>query len=165
MGLFKRLKADRDRLKEAREVFNQPGFGDMVRSGWEAAAKMQSPGAMQHLVEEAQRAAALASSGVPTPATVRAVERVAPEPAKVGTGSAPPGFGPAGDAPTFDLSAVSPPEVKVDVEVHPPGQQPYEASFTQAVPEQGIAALAPGATITVKIDPSDPSSMLLWGLV
>jgi hypothetical protein len=164
VGFFKRLKSNVQDLERAREVVTQPGFADMVRSGQDAYAEMQSGGEMGQLVADAQRTAALATSGVPTPATLVSVERVARPQSGIGPGGAPPGFGPAGAAPTLGVSAALPPRAKIDVKVHPQGEPAYAASFTQSLSEQVLTALRPGATITVRVDPGDPSSMMLWGM-
>jgi hypothetical protein len=160
MGFFRRLRAERQSIEQAREIMSEPGFADMVRSGQEAYATLQTSGGMEHMLEDAQRAATLASSGVTTPAIVKALA-VAASPS---LGSAPPGFGPAGEAPSPMMAPGFATQTKVDVEVRPDGGTPYAASFTQSLPQQVISMLRPGMIITVRVDPSDPSSMLFWGL-
>jgi hypothetical protein len=125
---------------------------------------MASSGQLQELMADGQLASRLATSGVPMPATVRSVEKTESKPTDVGAGGAPPGWGPVGEAPAqAGFHFQMPSEAKVNVEVHPPGKPAYEASFTQALPEQYVATLTPGTTITVRVDPNDPSAMLLWG--
>ena len=139
----------------------QPGFADMIRQGQAMAKQMQSSGQMQELMAYAQRASTLATSGVATPATVKSIEMLAaPESAP---GGVPPGFGPAGEAPSAMPSMTMPQQAKVTVEVRPDGKPAYEATFTQSVPEQAKGMLAPGSSITVRVDPNDPSSMMWWG--
>jgi hypothetical protein len=161
MGFFDRLKADKQSIDQAREVMSQPGFADMVRQGQEAAAQMQASGQMQHLMADAQRASTLVTSGVSTTATVKSVERIAGAPS--GGGSAVPGWGPAGEAPSPAVNAMMPTEMKITVEVQPEGKAAYEGSFTQALPEQLGSSIAPGTRIIVRVDPNDPSSMMWWG--
>ena len=164
MGFFSRLRSTKSGIDASVELAKQPGFADMIRQGQEAYAQMATSGELQELMADGQLASRLATSGIPMPATVRSVEKVESKPTAASPGEAPPGWGPVGEAPAqagfhFQL----PSETKVNVEVQPPGKPAYEASFTQALPEQYVATLAPGTTITVRVDPSDPSAMLLWG--
>ena len=161
MGLFDDLNRDRKAIDQAQELMKQPGFADMVRQSQEMAKQMQSSGQMQELMAYAQRASTLATSGVATPATVKSMEVLAAPEAP--SGGAPPGFGPAGEAPSPMPSMSMPAQAKVTVEVRPDGKPAYEATFTQSVPEQAKGMLAPGSEITVRVDPNDPNSMMWWG--
>lgn len=163
MGFFSRLRSTKQGVDQAQELMSQPGFADMVRQGQEMAAQMQSSGQMQELMHDSQLAMRLSTSGVAMPATIRAVERIEGGPTDIGAGGAPPGWGPAGEAPASGFQAAIPPESKVTVEVQPPGRPAYEGSFTQMLPDQLLPSLTPGAKITVRVDPNDPSAMMMWG--
>lgn len=53
---------------------------------------------------------------------------------------------------------------EVDVDVAPEGGEPYSASFTQYMHEGSMGSWATeGADVKVRVDPDDPSSMILWG--
>ena len=137
MDFFDKLKSEGQGIEQARELMNQPGFADMIRQAQAMAQQMQGSGQMQEMMAYAQRASALATSGVATPATVKSVEMLA-APAAEAPGGVPPGFGPAGEAPSAMPSMAMPQQAKVTVE-------------------------APGSAITVRVDPNDPSSMMWWG--
>jgi len=53
------------------------------------------------------------------------------------------------------------PQVVLDLEVTCPGQDPYAAKLTTAVPQVYLAQLQPGASIGVRVDPSDPTAIAL----
>ena len=53
------------------------------------------------------------------------------------------------------------PQVVLDLEVTCGGQAPYEAKLTTAVPQIYLAQLQPGASIGVRVDPSDPQTIAL----
>ena len=54
-------------------------------------------------------------------------------------------------------------EIEFDVEVRPEGGSPYRATFAQFMPAGSENNLSEGRTITVRVDPDDPNSMLYWG--
>ena len=56
-------------------------------------------------------------------------------------------------------------EYQMELEVHPEGEEPYPATITQQLIEQTVAHYEQNipTEITVKIDPADPSKMVLWG--
>jgi hypothetical protein len=55
-------------------------------------------------------------------------------------------------------------EYEVDVEVRPADGSPYPATFTQYMHEGSMGSWATeGADVKVRMDPDDPSSMILWG--
>ena len=54
-------------------------------------------------------------------------------------------------------------EIEFDVEVQPAGGSPYAATFAQFMPAGSENNLNEGGTITVRVAPDDPSSMLYWG--
>jgi hypothetical protein len=53
------------------------------------------------------------------------------------------------------------PQVILDLQVTVPGQAPYAAKLTEAVPQVYLARLQPGADIGVRIDPTDPQTLAL----
>lgn len=164
MGLFKRLKESRDAIESAQEAMGAQNFGEMIQAGMRSAAEMQQPGKMEEMMAYAQQAQVIANSGVMTPATIKSVGRDEPAAAAAAAGGAPPGFGPAGQAPTaFPSASFEGSQVTFNVEVQPAGKPAYQASFKQAVGDQVLATLSPGAKITVRVNPNDPNSMLFWG--
>ena len=55
-------------------------------------------------------------------------------------------------------------EYQFDVEVRPAGGAPYPATFTQYMHVQSMGSwVSEGASVKVRVDPEDPSSMILWG--
>lgn len=52
-----------------------------------------------------------------------------------------------------------------DVEVRPAGGAPYAATFTQQLLAGAVDTYKAkvGGEVTVRVDPDDPQSMLLWG--
>ncbi len=170
MGFFSRLRADKQSIEMAQEAMSQPGFAEMVQAAQQQAAQMQQPGKMQEMMAMAQRTQVIAMSGVPAPATIKSVEKVADagagsSTAPPGFGASPPGFGPAGQAPSIQMPGTQlAVEMKFVVEVQPANGTPYEATFNQPTTQQVVDMLAPGTKITVRVDPNDPSSMLFWGM-
>jgi len=53
------------------------------------------------------------------------------------------------------------PQVVLDLEVEVPGQQPYPAQLTTAVPQVYLGRLQPGGSIGVRVDPSDGSKLAI----
>src|SRR3954468_19446653 len=53
---------------------------------------------------------------------------------------------------------------ELDVEVRPAGGAPYTATFTQQLLAGSVDSYKAkvGAEVTVRVDPDDPQSMLLW---
>jgi hypothetical protein len=55
-------------------------------------------------------------------------------------------------------------QIDFQLTVHPPdGGADYPVATSQAMHEQTLKGVEPGATIAVKIDPDDPQSLLVWG--
>ncbi len=56
-------------------------------------------------------------------------------------------------------------EYAMQIEVQPEGGEPYPATITQQLIDQTVAHYEQniGGEITVKVDPADPSKMVLWG--
>jgi hypothetical protein len=55
-------------------------------------------------------------------------------------------------------------QLRLQVEVQPPGRPPYQAMMTVMVSELQIPQLQPGALLTVRIDPRDGSKLALEGV-
>jgi hypothetical protein len=55
------------------------------------------------------------------------------------------------------------PEYEFKVEVTPDGGEPYEATVLQFVHAQNLEHFPEGKELTVKVDPEDPNSAVLWG--
>ena len=53
------------------------------------------------------------------------------------------------------------PQVILDLQVAVEGKDPYAAQLTTAVPQVYLARLQPGASVGVRTDPSDPSSIAI----
>ncbi len=56
-------------------------------------------------------------------------------------------------------------EYVMEIEVQPADGGPYPATITQQLIDQSVAHYEQniGGEITVKVDPSDPNKMVLWG--
>jgi hypothetical protein len=55
-------------------------------------------------------------------------------------------------------------EYSFEVDVQPAGGAPYAATFTQYMHVGSMSSWAyDGAAVMVRVDPQDPSSMMLWG--
>jgi hypothetical protein len=53
------------------------------------------------------------------------------------------------------------PQVVLDLEVVCAGKDPYAAQLTTAVPQVYLGQLQPGASVGVRVDPADPSSIAI----
>ncbi len=114
------------------------GFMDKMKDAAKMAGGQSSVGGLGEQQAYAQKAMKLNQSGVDTPATLQALE-------------------PTGRS---DLGGK---EYSITVEVKPAGGAPYTTTFTQAMVEQQMPAYQVGSEITVRVDPDDPNSMILWG--
>ena len=54
-------------------------------------------------------------------------------------------------------------EIQFEVEVQPGGGAAYTTTFSQFMVAGSISGVEAGSTITVRVDPDDPNSMLFWG--
>jgi len=55
-------------------------------------------------------------------------------------------------------------EYEISVDVRPEGAEPYSATFTQFMHEGSMGSWATeGAAVKVRVDPDDPTVMILWG--
>jgi hypothetical protein len=54
-------------------------------------------------------------------------------------------------------------QIDFDLTVHPEGGQDYEVHLSQSLHDVTLQGVTEGAKITVKVDPADPQSLLVWG--
>lgn len=54
-------------------------------------------------------------------------------------------------------------QYSITAEVRPAGGDPYTATFNQNLVDVQMKFAQPGTEVTVKIDPQDPNTMLIWG--
>jgi hypothetical protein len=106
----------------------------------EAQAAMQSGGA-NDLLAMSRRAAELMTNGVEMPAIVRTIT-VGQQSMVTGTGV----------------------PVTVGVTVQPPARVPYEAAAQQVMVVDLVNQLTEGVSVTVKVSPDDPQSLMVWGV-
>jgi Short C-terminal domain len=152
MGLFGRNKQEKQNLtaevarnlKVSQQLVDQKlaatGLDASSAAALAAAAGAMQPAEMQAAQAYGQRAARLFRSGVDTPATVRSIE--------LGEHSPMLGGMPA----------------EVGLTVEPPGGAPYAATAGQIMNASLSAMLAPGQRVTVKVDPADPLSVMVWAV-
>lgn len=106
--------------------------------GAQASAMMQS-GEMGKMQAYAARSARLFQVGVEMPATLQEIQ----------LGQANPMLGGV------------PAQIRVSVE--PPGGTAYDVSTEQSLAQHMADGLVAGAHVTVKVDPADPQSLMIWG--
>ncbi len=120
-------------------------YEDMMRQAQEMAqrmgmgAQLGTPMDMNETAAYQARVMKLNQSGNETPATITSVQA---------TGKTDFGGGK---------------EILFGVDVAPPNAQPYAATFSQFMVDSTMGGVAPGARITVGVDPDDPTSMMFWG--
>jgi len=54
-------------------------------------------------------------------------------------------------------------QMEFELTVHPDGGTDYQAHVSQSMHEATLQGVSQGARITVKVDPEDPQSLLVWG--
>jgi hypothetical protein len=54
-------------------------------------------------------------------------------------------------------------QIEFDLTVHPQGGEDYQVHLSQSLHDVSLKGLAEGADITVKVDPDNPQSLLVWG--
>jgi hypothetical protein len=54
-------------------------------------------------------------------------------------------------------------QIDFDLTVHPAGGSDYKVATSQSMHEVTLKGIAEGGTVTVKVDPDDPQSLLVWG--
>lgn len=119
------------------------GFMDRMKDAASQASKATGMGTgmgMGDQVAYRDRMMKLNSEGVDTPATVTSVTE---------TGNSDPGGGK---------------EIEFGVEVRPSSGAPYTTSFKQFMMSGTYDGVAAGTTITLRVDPDDPNSMMFWSM-
>jgi hypothetical protein len=54
-------------------------------------------------------------------------------------------------------------QIDFDLTVHPEGGADYAVHVSQSLHDATLAGIATGGKISVKVDPDDPQSLLVWG--
>jgi hypothetical protein len=54
-------------------------------------------------------------------------------------------------------------QIEFDLTVHPDGAEDYPVHVAQSLHDATLQGIAEGGRITVKVDPEDPQSLLVWG--
>jgi hypothetical protein len=138
MGMFKDIKKLSDQGKEMGKKTGRPTsmtgmIKNMPNDIANATAAVDDAMALQ---EDMQKQQQLLSTGTPGKATIK-------------------GFSDTGTLVNFN------PQVVLDLEVAVEGKDAYGAQLTTSVPQVYLSQLQPGASIGVRVDPSDPSSIAI----
>ena len=133
MGFFKDLRTVQ---KQAKEMTPQEyrGMGGLMRMSKDGMA--QTSDAMGQMQADAQKAQHLATNGRSGTATITALRQ---------TG----------------MFVNENPQVEMDLEVNVEGMAPYSATHRQVVAMMAAPQFQPGATVPVKVDPADPTSLIV----
>jgi hypothetical protein len=115
------------------------GMGMDMNTMLHAASSAMQPGVMQELTAYRDRVTRLHAHGVEVPATLRSLELGEHSPMLGGRSA----------------------QLVLDVE--PAGRARYEAATEQVLHDAMAQTLAPGARVTVKVDPDDPQCLMVWG--
>ena len=54
-------------------------------------------------------------------------------------------------------------QIEFELTVHPVGGTDYQASVSQSMHEATLQGVAEGGNVTVKVDPDNPQSLMVWG--
>jgi hypothetical protein len=54
-------------------------------------------------------------------------------------------------------------QIEFDLTVHPDGGEDYQVHVSQSLHDATLQGVSDGAKITVKVDPDDPQSLMVWG--
>jgi hypothetical protein len=54
-------------------------------------------------------------------------------------------------------------QIEFELTVHPAQGEDYPVSTSQSMHEQTLRGVSEGGDVTVKVDPDDPRSLLVWG--
>src|SRR5438309_9089443 len=54
-------------------------------------------------------------------------------------------------------------QIEFDLTVQPDGGAPYQVHLSQSLHDATLQGITEGGNISVKVDPEDPQSMLVWG--
>jgi hypothetical protein len=117
------------------------GVGMDMNTMLQAASNAMQPGVMQQLTAYRDRVTRLHAHGVETPATLRSIELGEHSPMLGGRSA------------------------QLILDIEPPGRTPYEVATDQVLHDTMAQTLTAGARVTVKIDPDDPQSVMVWGAV
>jgi hypothetical protein len=153
VALFKRDKKDKQAAAEvlsevqrsrelAQKLSAKAGrdLGMDVEAVMREGAAASAGGGQDQMIAYAQRMARLSQSGLETPASIRSVELGQPSPLRGGV----------------------PAQLLITVE--PQGAAPYDVTVDQVLHESLAGALAADQRITIKVDPGDPQSVMVWGV-
>ena len=138
MGMFKDINKMKNQGKEIQKAQGKRTgmigmLRDMPSTISQASSAVDDAMAMQADIQKEQ---ALLTSGTPGSATIKNLTDT-------------------GTLVNFN------PQVVLDLEVACAGKDPYAAQITTAVPQVYLARLQPGASIGVKVDPSDPTAIAI----
>jgi hypothetical protein len=122
-------------FKSLRDIKKQ---SDEVSANWDVGAQLEQAQAQMQagtqFLADQTAAAKVATSGVDATATIVAVRQ---------------GHGMVNFQPM----------VEIDLTIVPEGLPPYPVTVKQAVPQVQLAQVRPGASVHVKVDPDDPSTV------
>lgn len=151
MGFFKRQKQAKEGVTEVRgEVEHYTDLADQLKAktgrdlGMDLDAVMRqgmdamAGGGQQELMAQAARASRLFQVGVETPAVLHSFELGEPSPLQGGV------------------------PAHLELTVQPPAGAPYQVSTDQVMHESMASTLAADQHVTVRVDPDDSQSVLLW---
>jgi hypothetical protein len=136
--LMREFKNSQNIAKDGKARFESETGLD-VKSVLKQGKAMSRSGAMDDMAAYAARAARLAQAGVDTPATLVSFQLGEHAPM---LGGIPADF---------------------QVTVQPPSGAPYEVTSNQVLHESMATTLVAGMPVTVRVDPDDPQSLLIWG--
>jgi hypothetical protein len=54
-------------------------------------------------------------------------------------------------------------QMEFELTVHPEGGTDYQAQVSQSMHDATLSGITEGGNVTVKVDPDDPQSMMVWG--
>jgi hypothetical protein len=133
VGFFKDLNQLKNTADEMRPPEHRGMMGGFraMRDGVATANNM-----VQGLAAEQQKTAALMASGIVGQARIDAISD---------TG----------------MTVNDNPQVQFNLTVTIPGRDPYAASLTQVVSRIAIGSFQPGATVPVRVSPTDPQTLMI----
>jgi hypothetical protein len=133
MGFFKDLHQLKKTADEMRPPEHRGTMGGFraMRDGVATANQM-----VQGLAAEQQKTTALMASGIVGQARIDAISD---------TG----------------MTVNDNPQVQFNLTVTVPGREPYPATLTQVVSRIAIGSFQPGATVPVRVSPTDPQTLMI----
>jgi len=54
-------------------------------------------------------------------------------------------------------------QIEFELTVHPAGGEDYSVSMEQSMHDATLQGIVEGGNVTVKVDPDDPQSLMVWG--